>query len=131
MRHDAAADRRAQVERMALRLAFDVDALEQRGLDASPQDLAAVVAAAEELRRASLALAFAFGDDDPTVVFAQTVLEGFDHESGRLAAGARDAGDVFAEAVRDWRPALRRDLPAAAEHERNTPAAWAIAGSYL
>src|SRR4051794_33000566 len=126
-----AADRRAQLEQMALRLAFDTDALEQRGAHASPQDVAALAAAAHELRRAWLAGAFALGGDDPAVLLARTVLEGFDRESSRLAPDAAEAGDVFTEAIGESPAAVRRGTPAAAGPTRTAPTAWAISSDYL
>src|SRR3954451_21797331 len=129
MPHRAELDRRARLERMALRLAFDADGLEQRGPHASPREVATLAAAAQELRRSRRALACELGEHDPIVVLAQTVLEGVGRDALPPLADA-GLGDDFAVALREWRAALRRDtLEAAAPGRPRTT--WAVSGSYL
>ena len=61
MARDAAADRRARLECVALELAFDADALVQLGPEAAPR-IAELRVAAAMLRRELLALAWELGE---------------------------------------------------------------------
>jgi hypothetical protein len=82
-------DLRSTVERMALDLAFDANAVVELG-DGAPRPRDDVLAGAAELARCADALARELGEDDKVVRFARLVLGGLDREfDGARAARPR------------------------------------------
>jgi hypothetical protein len=123
---------------MALDLAFDSDAFKQFGQDAEPR-VAELRAAANEVRRETLALAWALGDADEVIRLARTVLEGLGGERSELPQLAVSEsrghgptpGDVFAAAMHQWREAVDHDTRRAAEATPPPGPTWGISGTYV